>query len=264
MKTKTRAVLLDLDGTLYIAEQWLPKSLETIEWLMHNNFQIRFVTNTTMENRRQLQKRFIDARIDFPTDWFFTPARAAFRWFKTAGDKAGILPLVHPNLLEDLEGLPLIYGDEVPFVLVGDMDDTWNISILNQALRALLSGAKLTALHKNRYWMAADGYRLTTGAFVSALEYGANTNCEVIFGKPTQVFFDMILRDIGVAASETIMVGDDLESDVLGAQRFGIRGVLVKTGKFRQQQLSQISEQSIVALDNISYLPSLLEKDESG
>ena len=126
-----KAVLLDLEGTLYVGDQWIPRALETINWLLENDFKVRSVTNTTMDNRRHVRERFLTTHLSCPLEWFFTPARAAYGWFRSRDIREGILPVVHPRLMEDLEGLPLAESDHADFVLVGDMDDHWNNKILN-------------------------------------------------------------------------------------------------------------------------------------
>lgn len=162
---------------------------------------------------------------------------------------------MHPGVLEDLRGLPLAPSDSVDFVLVGDMDEAWNLHALNQGLRALLNGAKLVALQRNRRWLAHEGYRLDAGAFVAALEYGSGVRCEMVFGKPSPIFFRMALLDVGAAPERVLMVGDDVESDVLAAQRCGMRGALVKTGKFRPETLAAAASPVDVVLEDIGQLP---------
>lgn len=253
-----QAVLLDLDGTLYVEGKWLPGAVDTVRWLMAQGLGVRFITNTTMRNRGQLQHRFRQVGLDVPQDWFFTPARAAYRWFQQQDTGRGILALVHPDLLHDLQGLPLRAEEPADFVLVGDMGDAWDVGVMNRALRALLGGARLTALQRNRYWRAQDGYRLDAGAFVAALEYAAQVTCDPVFGKPNPIFFEMVLLDVGVPPEEAVMVGDDLESDVLGAQACGIRGVLVRTGKFRPQVLTQAQGKPDAVLEDVNHLRTWL------
>ncbi len=260
-KTRIKAILLDLEGTLYIGREWIPQALETVRWCIDQGYAVRFITNTSVKNRRQVARRFHEAGLELPESLFFTPARAARQWFAMHPLAHGILALVHPNLLEDLDGLPLTPNAPADYVLVGDMDDAWTIVQINHALRALLQGARLTALHRNRRWLAHDGYRLDAGAFVAAFEYGAETRCEVLFGKPARVFFEMALRDAGVQPGEAIMVGDDLETDGIGARECGIHTALVKTGKFRPEQIKDDTPALDMILEDVGQLPQKLLAD---
>ncbi|NDJ75905.1 MAG: HAD hydrolase-like protein [Chloroflexi bacterium] len=253
------AVLLDIDGTLYFAGDWIDSALDTVRWLLNRNLQVRFLTNTTTTSRRAVCQRFAP-HLDVPEDWFFTPARAAYRWFRAqASPPTSILPLVHSDVLPDLGDLPLVHDENADVVLLGDMDDEWTIDALNTGLRALLNGATLVALARNRHWKARDGYRLDIGAFVAALEYGADARCETVFGKPNPVFFSAPLNEMGIEPGHALMVGDDLEGDVIGAVNAGLQGVLVKTGKFRPALLDNIPAH-IPAIDSIAVLPDLLRE----
>lgn len=253
-----RAVLLDLDGTLYVGNRWLPGALETVQRLVDAGITVRFITNTTMRNRRQLQERFTRAGLPVPREWFLTPTRVAQGWLATQPLEQGVLALVHPNLLEDLADIPLRERAPADVVLVGDMGDTWRVERLNEGLRALLEGAQLTALQKGRYWLAEDGYRLDAGAFAAALEYASGARCAIVFGKPNRVFFQMALQDAGVAPSEALMVGDDVRNDVLAAQELGLHAALVRTGKFRAEDLARAPGQPEAILNDVTEVPALL------
>ena len=85
---------------------------------------------------------------------------------------------------------------------------------------------------RNRYFMEKDGLTLDMGAFVAGLEYSSGKTAEVV-GKPAPPFFQTALDELGIAAERAVLIGDDLEDDIGGAQAVGIPGILVRTGKFR-------------------------------
>lgn len=258
MSQKIKAVFLDLYGTLFIDKQWLPRAKETIAWLLKSDIQIRFITNTTLKNRRMLSGFFNDNGLNVPPESFFIPARAARNWFMANRPKQGILPLVHSSQLEDMADISLVQEGPVDYVLVGDMGDEWNVEIMNKGLRALMDGATLTAFQQNPFWLAADGNRLDNGAFVAALEYGSGKKCLHSFGKPNELFFKMTLEDTKVTPEEAIMVGDDYISDIVGAQKCGIRGVLLRSGKYDNNH--EITERpAYVVLNGIGDLRGWLE-----
>jgi ribonucleotide monophosphatase NagD (HAD superfamily) len=104
-----------------------------------------------------------------------------------------------------------------------------------------------------RYWHAADGLRLDTAPFVAALREASGAQ-PVVLGKPAQPFFAAALELLGSPAEQTLMVGDDIRGDIEGAQGCGIRGVLVRTGKFRPRDLeSGVTPQAV--LDSVAELP---------
>jgi HAD superfamily hydrolase (TIGR01458 family) len=254
MSQKIKAVFLDLYGTIFIDKLWLPKAKETVAWLLQNDLQIRFITNTTLKNRRMLSGFFKDNGLNVPPESFFIPACAARNWFMANPPKTGILPLVHSSQLEDLRGIPLINDESADFVLVGDMGDEWNVDVMNEGLRALTAGASLTAFQQNPYWLAADGNRLDNGAFVAALEYGSGKRCQYAFGKPNELFFLMALADTVVKPEEAIMVGDDYQSDIVGAQKCGIRGVLLRSGKYDNNNRDSSENAAHIVLSGVGDL----------
>jgi HAD superfamily hydrolase (TIGR01458 family) len=123
--------------------------------------------------------------------------------------------------------------------VLGDLGDEWSPRYLNEAFRYVMDGAGLVALQKGRFWQSADGLRLDAGPFVAAVEYATGQQA-VVCGKPAAPFFVAIIKSLRlpVDAAPPVMVGDDLWNDIGGAQRAGLRGWLVRTGKFREGVLA--------------------------
>ena len=120
---------------------------------------------------------------------------------------------------------------------MGDAGPFFSYERLNAAFRILLSGAPLIAVARNRYFREAGGLSLDMGPFVTALEYAAGVEAEIV-GKPARPFFESALKDIGCEAGRVVMIGDDLHADIGGAQALGIAGILVRTGKYRPEDES--------------------------
>jgi HAD superfamily hydrolase (TIGR01458 family) len=164
--------------------------------------------------------------------------------------------VVLDDLREDLEGVP--EGDgPVDAVIVGDLGERWDYAVLNDAFRKLMDGAELIALQKNRYWETAEGLSLDAGPFVAALEYASGRDAEVV-GKPSDAFFELALGDLGVSADRAAMVGDDVEADVGGAMDAGLAGILVRTGKFREDLVRESGIEPTATVDSIADVPDLV------
>lgn len=144
-------------------------------------------------------------------------------------------------------------------VLVGDIGEEWNYRILNEIFQKVKNGARLIALHKGKFWQTKEGLMLDIGAFVSGIEYATGVKAEII-GKPSEAFFNAALKMISAKASQTIMIGDDLDSDIGGAQACGIRGILVKTGKYRDGILKKSNISPDAVWENIGVLISFFQK----
>jgi ribonucleotide monophosphatase NagD (HAD superfamily) len=102
-----------------------------------------------------------------------------------------------------------------------------------------------------------DGMRLDVGAFVRALEYATRREA-VLLGKPARAFFEVAVEALGLAPHEVASIGDDLEGDVGGGQGAGLKGVLVRTGKFREDELRGSAIRPDVVIDSFADVPALL------
>lgn len=110
----------------------------------------------------------------------------------------------------------------------------------------------------NRWWLTAAGARVDSGLVVAGLEYAAGVEAEVV-GKPTAAYFEAALAELAAAPAEAVMVGDDVEADIGGAKRLGLRGVLVRTGKFSDSSLAAADVDPDAVLDSIADLPAYLD-----
>jgi HAD superfamily hydrolase (TIGR01458 family) len=249
------ALLLDLSGVVYVQDEAVPGAAEALARLREAGVPIRLVTNTTMRPRRAILERLDRLGIEADPSELLTPATLARRRCQEAGYDSVAL-VVLDDLREDLEGLDES-GDPVDAVIVGDLGDRWDYAVLNRAFRRLEGGAQLIALQKNRYWETAEGLSLDAGPFVAALEYATGREAEVV-GKPSPAFFELALSDLGVAASAAAMVGDDVEADAGGALEAGIRAVLVRTGKYREEDVRASGIEPNATVDSIADVPGLL------
>jgi HAD superfamily hydrolase (TIGR01458 family) len=160
-------------------------------------------------------------------------------------------------LLEDLGTIEFV--ESAPqAVLVGDTGEELTYTALNRAFRFLMDGAAFITLARNRYFRGADGLCLDVGPIVAALEYATQREA-VLIGKPAREFFLLACQSMGVPSETTVMIGDDLEADVGGAKTAGCTGVLVRTGKFRPDQLEKVKIDPDLILDSLADLPALMK-----
>lgn len=248
-------LLLDLSGVVYVQDEAVPGAAEALRRLRDRGIPIRLVTNTTMRPRRSILERLEGLGLEADQSELLTPAALAARRCAEAGYESVSL-VVLDDLREDLEGLEE-KGDSVDAVVVGDLGDRWDYDVLNRAFRRLMDGADLIALQKNRYWETSEGLSLDAGPFVSALEYATSREAEVV-GKPSPAFFELALGELGVSADRAAMVGDDVEADVGGAMAAGLAGILVRTGKYREDLVRESGIEPTATVDSIADVPELL------
>jgi len=120
-----------------------------------------------------------------------------------------------------------------------------------------MEGAELVALETDRYWMAPEGISLSAGPFVTALEF-ATGKTATLMGKPSPAFFDLALQDMGLEPGDVAMIGDDIHTDIAGAQKSGIRGILVKTGKYREDTVQNTEIKPARIIDSIAHIRELM------
>jgi HAD superfamily hydrolase (TIGR01458 family) len=184
-----------------------------------------------------------------------TPAALAVRHCRERGHTRVAL-VMNAEVKRDFAGLEET-AEAAHAVIVGDLGAAFGYDVLNAAFRQVMDGAELIALQKNRYWMRADGLALDVGPFVAALEYATGREAYVV-GKPARTFFDSVLGELGVEAAEAAMVGDDIESDIGGAQAAGLTGILVRTGKYREDAVRASGIDPAATVATIAEVPALL------
>jgi HAD superfamily hydrolase (TIGR01458 family) len=251
-----RALLLDLDGVLYVEDEPIDGARKAVESFREAGLGLRFVTNTTARSRRQTLDRLERLGFGVGTDELVTPAALARRRCEEAGHERVAL-IMNEDVKADFEGL-LETDEGTQAVIMGDLGEAFGFEILNRAFRLVMEGAELIALQKNRFWMTPDGLSLDAGPFVAAVEYATGKEALVV-GKPAPAFFELVLGELGVEPGDAAMVGDDVETDVGGSLEAGLAAVLVKTGKYREDFVRSSGVEPTATVDSIAQVPALLD-----
>ncbi len=258
MHQELRGLLFDLDGVLYNDGEIIPGAVETVHWVREQHIPYLFGTNTTSHSRAALVDKL--NRFGFPASEpeILTPAVAAAEWLRSQSP-GEIALFVRASARPEFAGLTCLpdqVEDGAAYVVVGDLGELWDYRTLNRAFRLLHHNpqAQLIALGMTRYWMASDGISLDVAPFVAALEH-ATARKALVFGKPAAPFFHAAVDRLALPAGQVLMIGDDLEVDIGGAHAAGLKGALVKTGKFRPSDL-QGSVRPYAVLDSMASLPN--------
>jgi HAD superfamily hydrolase (TIGR01458 family) len=229
-------LLIDIDGVLMLGDEVIPGATAVIDTLRARQIPFRFMTNTTIYCRYTLLEHLNAKGFQVSLDELYTATYVAARFLQVQQAKS-YFPLLLPDAQLEFTGIDV--DEETPeYVVMGDLGAGFTFARLNRAFRAVLNGAKLVALHKKRHWRAPEGLYLDAGPFVMALEYATETNA-IVVGKPSEAYFQMVLDDLSLPHERVAMIGDDVEIDVRGARRMGIQGWLVKTGRFRKEDLGR-------------------------
>jgi HAD superfamily hydrolase (TIGR01458 family) len=253
------AILLDVDGVLHVSGEPIPGAAHAVRELREAGHRLRFVTNATTRSKAQLAAELQRIGIELDETEVQTTADAAVAALR--GRR--VLALVMHALVGDLDELELV-GEGADAVLIGGADDSPETNLvfsymnLARAFAELELGADLYCLHRNRWWQTRRGPLLDSGCYVAGLEYAAQTEAAVL-GKPNAAYFDAACEALDAEPGMTWMVGDDLETDVVGARGVGMHAVLVRTGKFRPDivEASRVQPDGIVS--SIAHVPDWIE-----
>jgi HAD superfamily hydrolase (TIGR01458 family) len=254
------AILLDIDGVLHVSGEPIRGAPEAVRRLRADGHRLRFVTNNTTHSRRSLAEDLRNLGFELADDELQTTALSAARVL--AGRR--VLALTMPAVLEDLGDVEIV-GEDAEAVLLGGADETeetnrvFSYMNLARAFQELEAGAELYSLHKNRWWQTSRGPLLDSGCFVAGLEYAADVDATVV-GKPSTPYFVAALEALDADAEMTWMVGDDIEADVEGAQKHGLKTALVRTGKFRPDAVERGTIRPDVIVSSIADFPDWLEQ----
>ena len=250
-------LLIDLDGVLYQGGRMIDGALATLDWIRQQRIAHLFVTNTSSRSRAALLQKFEAFGFRVESDELMTPIVAAIEYLQQHHARR-IAAFVSDDALLEFDAFE-IAAEQAPVpvdaVVVGDLGEAWDFRRLNHAFRFLMQETRppLIALGMTRYWRGEDGLLLDVAPFVSALETAADCRACVV-GKPAAAFFDAALTRLGCPAEQCFMIGDDIQSDIGAAQACAVRGIQVRTGKFRESDL-QGDIEPFAMLDSIADLP---------
>ena len=254
--------LIDLDGVVYTGGKPVPGAQGTLSWLSREGYPFRFVSNTTRRSRQGISRRLAEMNLDIRPDTILTPAIAAASLIRRR-NISRIFLLSTGDVQVDFEQAGLVNSwDDAEIVVIGDAGENFTYTAMNQAFRLINRGVSFLALEKDRSWMDTGGLSLSAGPYVAALEYATGRTAELV-GKPSPVFFQLALDSMGIPARKCAMIGDDAWSDIRGAMDMGMAGFLVRTGKFRQENLTLLTKPPTALLPSLADLPAFLKNQDN-
>ncbi|XP_066994001.2 phospholysine phosphohistidine inorganic pyrophosphate phosphatase [Anabrus simplex] len=247
-------VLLDISGVLKDGTSVIKGSIEAVNKLREAGLLIKLVTNETQETRRSLAQSLASLGFSVEEKDIIPPCPALIRLL--IQEKLRPHLLVHPNVMQEFEGIDMTNPN---CVVIGDAAENFTYENLNTAFRILmdLENPRLFSLGRGRYYRQDRDLMLDVGVYTAALEFATGVRAEIV-GKPQPEFFKSALEDMGVKPEEAVMIGDDIVSDVGGAQDCGLAGVLVRTGKFRPSDEAHPCVKPDAIVDNLAKAAELI------
>lgn len=252
---EVKGILFDLDGVLYVGAQPIEGAIEAVERMRASGLPCRFITNTSTLSLVALQKKINAIGFSIPLEEIISAPQAALLYLQRQSN-----PVCRFLLADDVKQdfMQFRQSDtDAEYIVVGDIGDAWSYKLLNEVFNCLMRGARLIAIHKNRFWQTEHGLQMDIGGFIHGLEYASGATAMII-GKPSRDFFRIALDAMGLKAPDAAIIGDDIDADVGGGQQAGMKGILVRTGKFRQNYFDASSIRPDLILDSVRDLPDAL------
>jgi HAD superfamily hydrolase (TIGR01458 family) len=234
----------------------LPGALEAVRALRAADYPIRFVTNTTSLAPRALADHLRDLGMLRDPAELYTPFSTARQALTQRDASAGIL-IATPEQRAELAWFE--ERESGPSVLLASEAHDLTIAQLQPAFRALLNGANLYAMEMNRFFKKGSQLLTDLGPVAAFLQYASHAEAQVL-GKPSRLLFETLAREVGVELKQLVMVGDDAEVDVAQCIALGLRGVLIRSGKFRPGDETRYDPRPSAILTNLAELPGWLAR----
>jgi HAD superfamily hydrolase (TIGR01450 family) len=264
-------VLFDIDGVLVTSWEPIEGAAETLRVLADNQIARTYLTNTTTKTRRQIAGLLTDAGMDVTGDEVVTAAVLTADYVRDRYPDARCFLVNSGQIGEDMPGIDVVYSGDVPadsepetpdVVLLGGAGSEYDHVTLSRVYDWMCQGVPVVAMHRSTAWNTAGGLRIDTGMYLLGMEETSGRRA-VAVGKPAPEGFLASASRLGVDPEEMYVVGDDLNNDVLAGQVVGMTGVLVRTGKFRQDTLKrwaadEFAMQPNHVIDSVADLPDLL------
>jgi NagD protein len=253
-KTMKRGFLIDMDGVIYRGMDVIPGAAQFVHRLRQTRTPFLFLTNNSQRTRRDVATKLCRMGIEATESDVFTCAMATARFLarqKPGGTayvigEGGLLNALHHN------GYSIVENDP-DYVVVGE-GRTLTFEMLEKAVRMVERGAKLIATNLDPNCPTEHGLRPGCGAIVAMIEKATGKQ-SFSLGKPSPLMFREARKDLGLSTEETIMIGDTMETDILGGVQLGFRTILVLSGGTRREDLSQFAFQPDCIVEDIGDVP---------
>ncbi|MBD3332933.1 TIGR01458 family HAD-type hydrolase [candidate division GN15 bacterium] len=244
--------LIDLNGVVYQDEEAIEGAADMVHRIKAAGKGCLFCTNTTTRSKSTLLEKLQELGIPAEYDDIFGVTSAAVDILEREDVRRVWLVMNEDTRRDFAQFQQDLKSPE--WIVVGEIGSDWSYGLLNAMFHRVLDGARLLALHKGKYWRTQGELRLSVGSFMAALEHATGVEAMAV-GKPTRGFYRSALGKLGLPAAGVAMIGDDITSDVGGAQALGMRGILVRTGKYREDIVSRSDVTPDLVIDSLAKLP---------
>ena len=248
-----RGYLIDMDGVIYRGSELVPGAVDFVNRLLREGVPFLFLTNNSQRTRRDVATKLNRMGIPAEEKHVFTCSMATARYLarqKPGGTayaigEGGLLTALHRNGYSIVDHSP-------DYVVVGE-GRTVNLEMLETAVQMILDGSKLIATNLDPNCPTKTGTRPGCGATIAYLETATGIRAMSI-GKPSPIMMREARKELGVSTSETVMIGDTMETDMLGGIQMGYRTILVLSGSTRLADVERYAYAPDLTLESVAEL----------
>ncbi len=253
--------LIDMDGVLYRGTQLIPGADLFIQQLRKRKIPFRFLTNNSQRTRRDMVAKLARMGIAVEEEHVFTCAMATARFLAQQKPNGTAYVIGEGGLLTALHQNGYAVVDHAPdYVVVGE-GRTFNLELVEAAVRMILGGAKLVATNLDPNCPTQNGLRPGCGAMVAMLETATGVKAFSV-GKPSPIMMRAARKELGLSTDETTMIGDTMETDILGGVQLGFHTVLVLSGGTQVEDLPNYAYRPETIVPSLAELAQLLEETD--
>ena len=253
-----RVFFFDLDGVLSVGKMH-PHYLggrEVVRRLKRSGRKTFVLTNNSTGTRKEVHRNLARLGFTFGLNEVLTSSYLTAQYLSIRFGEARFHLIGENGLRQELEAAGHRTSDKPQVVVVG-LDRRLTYDKLNDALRFLRSGAVLVGVYGGAVYMSDKGPALSAGPIVKALEFASGRKAAMI-GKPSPRMFQLALQLADEKPDRAAMVGDQIETDILGARRAGVRTILVLTGVETRESIAQSEVKPDAVIDNVDALIPML------
>ena len=248
-----KCFLIDMDGVIYKSTELIPGAADFIASLRRLRIPFMFLTNNSQRTRRDVAMKLSRMGVPVEERHIFTCAMATARFLASQKPHGTAYVIGEGGLLNALHLNGYAVVDKSPdYVVVGE-GRTLSFEMLEQAVQMVLDGAKLIATNLDPNCPTVAGTRPGCGAIVSLIEKATGVQAFSV-GKPSPVMMRQARKELGMATSETIMIGDTMETDILGGVQMGYRTILVLSGGSSREDLARYAYQPDLVINSVAEL----------
>ena len=243
--------LIDMDGVIYHGHELIPGAERFINELLEADVPFLFLTNNSQRTRRDVATKLNRMGIEADESHVFTCAMATARYLAQQKPRGTAYVIGEGGLLTALHNNGYSIVDRDPdYVVVGE-GRTLTFEMTEAALGMIRGGAKLIATNLDPNCPTPTGMRPGCGAVVALLEAASGVKAFSV-GKPNPIMMRATRKELGLTAEQTIMIGDTMETDIVGGTQLGYHTVLVLSGSTKREDLGKYAFRPDAVFDSIA------------